>query len=137
MFVSIVCLFVHDIEWMTCKRKGFLCLRKKGFFFAVDYPLNYEYNKVIGLPTYPMPILYYRIVIFYNNCSNNSLSNFTYWKFVSFIVFIFSSIRTIVQLVMRRTMCFSDEKSTAENPKMMTMIDDLSSAYKMVRILIL
>ena len=53
MFVSIVCLFFHDIEWMTCKKKDIPLLMKanfsdeKRFFFAVDYPLNYEYRKVI------------------------------------------------------------------------------------------
>lgn len=56
LFVSIVCLFVYDIEWMTCKKidssvNESSFFDEKGFFFAVDYPLNYEYRKVIGLLT--------------------------------------------------------------------------------------
>ena len=49
-----------------------------GFFFAVDDRWNYEYRKVIGLPTYPMPIKYYEHCDF----NINILRNFNFYSFI-------------------------------------------------------
>ena len=61
-----------------------------GFFFAVDDRWNYEYRKVIELPTYPMQIKYNTYSDFYNNHINNSES------YLWIVVFFFYSSHLLI-----------------------------------------
>ena len=80
----------------------------------VDDRWNYEYRKVIGLPTYPLPIKYpniIRIVIFITTTLKKSESYLWIFEFLLFYSSKFEQLFEC-QVVMYKTMNCSNEKST-------------------------